>query len=163
MVAGAHHIRERQQGRHQRVIGSDRKANECSVGERHAHRFALSAIQLAAPEAAVQARSLEALLTELARSIGPGERRDDEIALLHCAHVTAGVFDNTDELVTHAPSAGCRFHLLIRPEVTSADAGACHADNRIRWLDNAGIGDILDADIARAVHDGCSHKVFISC
>ena len=88
--------------------GSD---DERAVGQRDAHRLALTAVELvAAPEAAVQAGRLQALAAELAGAVGPGERRDDEVAGLDRPHVGADVLDDADELVPHAAAGLGRLH-----------------------------------------------------
>ena len=60
--------------------GSD---DQRAVGERHAHRLALAAVDPSlAVEAAVQAGRVEPLVAEDAGAVRPRERRDDEIAAL---------------------------------------------------------------------------------
>ena len=59
VVASTHHIRERQQGRHQRVVRADRKRDQGSVGKRDADRLALATIELCpAPPSTMQAGGL---------------------------------------------------------------------------------------------------------
>ena len=102
VVARPHHVGERQQRRHQRVVLADRQHDERAVGERDAHRLALAAVDaVAAPEAAVEARGLQSLLAEVAGAVGVGERRDDDVARLHGADVGADLLDDADELVAH--------------------------------------------------------------
>ena len=56
VVARPHHVGEREQRRHQRVVAADREHDQRAVGLRDAHRLALAAVELgAAPPAAVQA------------------------------------------------------------------------------------------------------------
>ena len=81
VVAGAHHVGEREQRRHQRVVLADRQRDERAVGQRDAHRLALAAVDaVAAPEAAVDAGGVQPLVAEVAGAVGEGERRDDEVA-----------------------------------------------------------------------------------
>ena len=88
VVAGAHHVGEREERRHQRVVLADRERDERAVGLRDAHRLALAAVDVvAAPAAAVQAGGLQTLLAEDAGAVGPGERRDDDVAGLDGADV----------------------------------------------------------------------------
>jgi hypothetical protein len=54
--------------------------------------------------------------TELARTIRPGERRDNGIALFHTSDVLPDSLDNADEPVPHATSGRRRLHLLVGPE-----------------------------------------------
>jgi hypothetical protein len=49
VVAGAHHVREREQRRHQLVIRSDRLHHQRSVCLRDVHGFALAAVDLVEP------------------------------------------------------------------------------------------------------------------
>ena len=56
-----------------------------------------------------------------------------------------------------------RLHLLVRPQVAAADRGAADDDEGIGRLDQTGVGDILDADVAGAVHDGSAHVDSFSC
>src|SRR5206468_2567583 len=52
-----------------------------------------------------------------------------------------------------------RVHRVVRPEVAAADAGADDADDRVGGLDDRRVGDVLDPDVAGAVHDGCAHQL----
>ena len=88
-----------------------------------------------APEAAVEAGGLQALSAELAGAVGPGERSDDEVALLHRPHVGADVLDDADELVAHAAAGRAGLHLLVRPQIAAADAGAGDANEGVGRLD----------------------------
>ena len=109
VVARRHHVREREQRRHQRVVGADRQHDERPVRLRDAHRLALSAVDaVAAVPAAVEAGALQPLPAEHAGAVGPDERRDDEVAGLDCAHLGADGLDDADELVAHAAAClGC--------------------------------------------------------
>ena len=69
----------------------------------------------------------------------------------------ADVLDDADELVAHPLAGLARLHRLVRPEVAAADAGAGDADERVGGLDQARVGDVLDPDVAGAVHDSCAH------
>ena len=83
MVTRSHHVGERQQRRHERVVLADRQHDERAVRERDAHRFALRAVDaVPAPEAAVDARGLQSFMAEDARAVGVRERRDDDVARL---------------------------------------------------------------------------------
>ena len=86
VVPGAHHVGEREQRRHQRVVLVDREDDERPVRLGDAHGLPLAAVLLgASPPAAVQARGLKTLAAEDAGAVRPGERRDDEVARLHGA------------------------------------------------------------------------------
>ena len=66
-------------------------------------------------------------------------------------------FDDADELVPDPLAAPARLHRPVRPEIAAADAGAGDADEGIGRLDEAGVGNVLDPDVAGAVDDGCAH------
>ena len=85
VVPCAHHVRKREKRGHERVVAADGKPDERAVRQRDADGLALAAVELAAPEPAVEARGLESLSAELACAIRPGERGDDEVALLNPA------------------------------------------------------------------------------
>jgi len=153
-----HHVRECQERRHQRVIGSYGQCDQRPIGQRDPHRFALAAIELgAAPPAAVKTGGLQSLLAELASAVGPGKWSDDEVALLDRSDCGAEILDETDELVAHpvADLAGC--HGVVRPQIAAADTGTRDANQGVGWLDESGVGNRLDAHIVRAVHHRCSH------
>jgi hypothetical protein len=90
-------------------------------------------------------------------AVGPQERRDDQIADLHRLDVCADCLDDADELVSHAPSGVARLHLVVRPEIAPADRGAGDGHEGVGRLDEAGVGDGLDTDVAGPVHQGCTH------
>jgi len=92
-----------------------------------------------------------------AGAVGPQERRDDEVTDLHGADVGADRLDNADEFVSHALAGLAGFHRPVRPEIAAADGGAGDDDESVGRLDEAGVGDGLDTNVAGAVHDSCSH------
>ena len=102
MVSGRHHVREREQRRHQSVVLLDREDDERPVGLRNTHRLALAAVGVDAVPTAVKARGVQPFLTELAGSVRPDEGRDDEVADLHRADGSSDVLDDADELVPHS-------------------------------------------------------------
>ena len=65
--------------------------------------------------------------------------------------------DDADGLVAHALARRRLGPRLVRPEVAAADAGAGDADDRVGRVDDRGVGDVLDANVAGLVHDGCTH------
>ena len=122
VVAGRHHVGEREQRRHQRVVLVDREDDERPVRLRDAHRLALPAVDaVAAVPAAVEARGVQPLPAEDAGAVRPHERRDDEVAGLHRADVGADVLDDADELVPHAAAGLAGLHRLVGPEIAAAD------------------------------------------
>ena len=158
VVACSHHVREREQRRHQRVVGADRQHDERPVRLRHADGFALSAVDVVETvPAAMEAFALQTLLAEHTGAVGPQERRDDDVSGLDSLDVGANGLDDADELVAHAAAGVAVLHRLVRPEVAAADGGAGDGDERVGGLDQAGVRNSLDANVTRAEHDGCAH------
>src|SRR4051794_18898656 len=157
VVPGGIDVREREQRRHQRVVLGHVDLHERAVGLRHAHRLALTAVGVAAPEAAVATRGVQALVAEVAGAVREDERRDYDVALLQRPHLGADVLDDADELVTHLAALFVLRHVLVRPEVAAADARPCDAQQRVGGLGDRRVGNVLDPDVTRAVHDGGSH------
>ena len=159
VVACRHHVRKRQQRRHQLVVGADRQDDERSVCLRNADRFALSTVDaVEAVPASVQAGRVQPIAAEGARAVGPDEGRNDEVAGLQGADVGADGFDDADELVSHSPPGLVGRHLPVGPEVAAADRGAGDGDQGVGRLDEAGVRDGLDPNVAGAVHDSCAHR-----
>ena len=158
VVAGAHHVGEREQRRHQLLVRSDRQHDERAVGLRDAHGFALAAVDVVEPvPAPVQALAVQPLAAEDAAAVRPEEGRDDEVAGLDRSNLGADRFDDADELVPHPAAHIRRLHRLVGPEVAAADPGAGDAHERVGRLDQVRVGDVLDTDVAGAVHECGSH------
>jgi hypothetical protein len=66
--------------------------------------------------------------------------------------------NHADRLVAHAPGGLARLHQLVRPEIAAADAGTADSDERVCGLDQAGVGDVLDANVSGAVQHSCAHR-----
>src|SRR5207249_11331296 len=64
---------------------------------------------------------------------------------------------DADGLVAHAAADVAVPQCPVRPEIAAADAGAGDGDERVGRLDEAGVGDVLDANVAGAEHDGSAH------
>jgi hypothetical protein len=161
-VAGAHHVGQRQQRGHERVVLADLQHDQRAVCLRDAHGFTLAAVDVAeAVPAAVQACALQPLLAEGAAAVRPQERRDDQVAGLDRPHVATDGLDDADELVAHAAACLGRLHRLVGPEVAAADPGAPDANQRVGGLDQAGVWDVLDTDVAGAVHQCGSHGRYL--
>ena len=135
MVAGAHHVGEREQRRHQRVVLADRQRVERAVGVGDAQRLGLRAVEAGAvaEEAAVHAGGVQALVAEHAGAVRRSERHDDHVAALDRPDVAADVLDDADRLMAH-PLAGRRRPAVVGPQVAAADAGAGDADDRVGRL-----------------------------
>ena len=103
MMTSRHHIGQGEQRGHQRVVFAHRQGIECAIGLWDAHRLSLSAIQFrSAPKSAVQTGGVQSFLTEDAGSIGPRERRGNEIADLDFADIRSNGLDPADEFMSHA-------------------------------------------------------------
>ncbi len=92
-------------------------------------------------------------------AVGVRERHDNEIADAHAADVGADGLDDADGLVAHAAAGLAVFHRLVRPEIAAADGSAGDDDEGIGRLNQAGVGDGLDMDVAGAEHHSCAHRV----
>lgn len=123
VVARPYHVREGQQGRHQRVVLADRQRIQRAVGQRYAHRLGLRpVIARVAEEADVHARGRQTLAAERAGAVGVRERHDDEVALLDLRDLRSDVLDHADGLMAHASAGLAARHLVVRMEVAAADA-----------------------------------------
>ena len=96
-------------------------------------------------------------MAEDAGTVGVGERHYDELTNLDAANVGADVLDDADRLVAHVAPRVAGLHCLVRPEVAAADRGARDADQRVGRFDQSRVGDVLDPNVAGAVHDSCTH------
>jgi hypothetical protein len=105
---------------------------------------------------------VQPVVAEAARAVGVGERHHHDVADLERANIRADGLDDTDRLVAHAATTLDRPHLLVRPQIAAADTGAGYADHRIGRSDDGGVGDVLDTDVAGAVHDSSTHGGFTS-
>ena len=94
---------------------------------------------------------------EDAGAVRPEERRHDQVAGLHGPDVGADGLDDADELVTHPPAGSLGSIDLYGHRSLPQMRGAGDPNERVGRLDQAGIGDVLDADVAGAVHQGCTH------
>ena len=159
VMTGTHHVAEREQRRHERIVHPDREHDQRAVCLRDTHRFALGAVDVAPTvPAAMQTLSLQTLPAEDTRSVRPEKRRDHLIADLDGFDVGADRLDDPDELVAHSPAGLIVRHGLVRPQVAATDGGAPDANKRVRGVNQPGIRDILDPDITGFVHDGCAHE-----
>jgi hypothetical protein len=163
MLAGPHHVGQRQQRGHERVVFADRERKQRAVGEGHPHRLRLGcAGAVAVEEPAVHAGRVQALVAEGAGAIGEGKRHQHEVADLDVAHVRADVVDEADRLMAHRPPGLGRLQGAIRPEVAPADGRPRDPDDGIGGLNDRGIGDILDSDVACLIHQRRSHWLVLS-
>jgi hypothetical protein len=139
---------------------SSRTGNTTSVPSACGTRtLTLAAVDVApAVATAMQALALQPLAAEHARSVRPEERRQHQIPGLHCAHLGADSIDDADELMSHTATGVVAGHRLVRPKIATADGGARHPHERVGRLDQVGVGNALDADVAGAVHQRRAHS-----
>jgi hypothetical protein len=88
---------------------------------------------------------------------GPQKRRHDHVARLDRVDVRADVLDHPDEFVARTLARFGRFHRLVRPQVAPADRRPPDTHERICCLNQMGIWDGIDANVAGAVHQGRLH------
>jgi hypothetical protein len=158
-MARRHHVRERQQGRQQRVVLADRQRHEGPVGQRDSDRLGLGPVDRArAEDPSLDARRLQSFAAELACAIGVREGHDDEVAAAQRADVSTDRLDDADRLVSLPPPGVVGPGALVRPQIAAADRGPADADKGVGRLDEAGIGDVLDANVTGPVKDGCAHR-----
>ena len=100
---------------------------------------------------------MQTLMAEDTGAVRPRERRDHDVAGLDRADAVADGLDDADDLMAHPLAALAGLHRPVRPEIAAADAGAGDPEEGIGRLDQTGVGDVLDPDVAGAVHDSCAH------
>src|SRR5258708_21251082 len=124
-----------------------------------AHRLALSAVDaVKAKPPAVEASGGQPFPAEDTGAVGDEERRDDDVTGFQGEDVGARVRDDANELVAHAAAGVTGWHRPVRPEVAAADGGPSDTDDGVGGLDEAGVGDGLDTDVACAVQNSCAHR-----
>jgi hypothetical protein len=74
-------------------------------------------------------------------------------------HVVADRLDDAHELVAHSTAGLAGLHRPVRPEVAAANSGVSHANEDVGRFDQARVGNILDANITGAIHDGGAHQL----
>jgi hypothetical protein len=163
MMAGAHHIRQREQARDQRLGRPPWNDHEHAVGERHPDRLALGSVDppgriLAAPPCVLYTRGVDAVAAMRAHAVGDGEGRDDEIAGPHGPYLASRLLDDADELV---PDPRRRVadtgDSPVRPQIRPAHTGGHHAYHGIRRQPDHRIGHVLQTDVPRTMDDRRSH------
>ena len=136
--------------------------NERTVGLRRPNGFTLTAVVVGtAPIIAIDARRLDVFYTKLTRAIRIGEGRENPVAFFDRLDRRADLFHDAHPLVARTPARFPRLRFAtIKPEVGSTDARVRYANDRVGGLDDFGIGNGLDADVARRVIYGCFHATF---
>jgi hypothetical protein len=59
--------------------------------------------------------------------------------------------------MSHPPARVARRHFLVRPQIAAADGGATDLDQRVGRLDQAGVRNGLDPNVAGRMQDGSAH------
>ena len=159
VVAGPHHVREGEQRRHQRVVLADRQRDERAVGQRDAHRLALAAVEPSRaqkPPCRQEVCRPSRQKTQVPSDQANGATTRSPALTVRTSAPTSSTTPMNSWPIRLAGrrSAPC---WLVRPQVAAADAGAGDADQRVGGLDEPGVGDVLDPDVAGAEHDGCAH------
>jgi hypothetical protein len=163
VVAGAHHVRERQQGRRERVVEADGQHDQRAIGLRDTHRLALAAVYVVpAIPATMQTRARQTLSTENTRSVRPEKRRHNLVADPEGLDLGADRLDDPNELVAHPPTRIIALHRLIGPEIATTDRGTRDANECVRGIDESGVRDILHPNIASFVHHCRPHARHLS-
>ena len=160
VMARAENVGQREQRRNQRRVLRDGQLHQGAVGKRDPHGLRLAALigdAVPEPGLLVGARSMQPLDAESAGVVGDRERRHHQVAPAQRRDVRTDVLDDTDELVPHPRRTMGRIHRVIRMQIRTADAAGRHPDQRVGGQFDAGVGDVLDADVAGAVHEGRAH------
>src|SRR5207249_10545010 len=100
----------------------------------------------------MDARGLKPVVAKRACTVGKRERHDNELTSLNRPNVCADVFDDTYRFVPHHATGIAMLHLLIWPQIATANARSRTANNCISRLDDFRIGYILDPNVASAIH-----------
>jgi hypothetical protein len=115
---------------------------------------------VAGPQTAVLAGGLQALAAEVARAVGPDERRHDHVAPGEPADLGADVLDDAEELVADAVAVLDGGLGAVGPQIAAADACAQHPDHRVGRLLDHRAGDLADPYVSGAVDQSRSHDWF---
>jgi hypothetical protein len=135
VVAGAHHVRQRQQRRHERVVLADGQRVEGAVCVGDTHGLSLGCTDAVVVEkAAVHAGGMQALAAEGAGAVREREGHHDQITLLDVADLGADVLDDADRLMAHRPPGLAPLQGCVGPQIAAADAGAGDAEDGVGGL-----------------------------
>src|SRR6188474_14728 len=110
----------------------------------------------------MDARRLKRVVAKHACAIGERERHDNEITSLNRSNLCADVFDHTYRFVPHHAAGVAALHLLIRPQIASANARSGNTNDSISRLDDLRIGHVLDPNVASAIHHSCAHNPVVT-
>ena len=166
VVAGAHHVGEREQAREQRIVRPVAEAGTATsvpsaIGTRTASPWPASIGRPSSSSPPHQAPLAHEVCTPLRQCTQvpsrQRERRDHEVADRERRHVGADVLDDADELVPDAVRLGRLGHAAVGPQVRPADAGGGDAHQRVGRPLDRGVGHVLDPDVAGGVDQGGAH------
>jgi hypothetical protein len=161
MVPRAHHVRQRQERGHQRIVLANVQNKECAIGLRNAKGLGLRAVHaVVSEEAAVKTRGLQMVVTKLARAVRIGEGHRHQVAFFQCSNTGANFFHHSDSFVPHALRAVFGPPRMVRPKIASADAGARDPNQGVGLFLDRCVGHVLNANVARSLHDCCAHFAY---
>src|SRR6516165_1341538 len=159
MVSSAHHVRQREQRWHKRIVCVRADWKESSIRQRNSYRFGLCSSDLCSTEkSAMDTRRLKPVVAKHACAVGERERHDNEITAFNRSNICTDVFDHTYRFVPHYASSVAALHFLIWPQIAPANARARDANESVGWLDDLRIGHVLDPNVASAIHHSCTHN-----
>lgn len=131
--------------------------DEGAVRERDASVFGLGADR--AHHDLVDTARLKARLADFAGVVRRDERAHDEVPNFDVVDLRADLFDDAHVFVSHRRRAIQLFDAAVRPEVGTADAGGCNANDRVGRFDDHRRFDLFDPDVAGGMHDDSAHDV----
>ena len=167
VVAGAHHVGEREQAGEQRIVRCRRCGHERAVGQRDPDTLTLAGVDLqpeavgVTPPETVLARRVHAVAAVHAGVVAHGEGRDDEVADAQRRDLGTDVVDDADELVTDAAGLRRRGDPAVGPEVGPADAGGNDAHDRVTGPVHGGFWHVLDADVPGGMDESGAQAVLL--
>src|SRR5271166_4861398 len=137
--AGSEHVACRKQARDQVVIGQLGRCDQRSVGERHARQRRLRA----GHEFALLTGRLETEPAMRAGVVGNAEGANDELAWPNRGHRAADLLDDAAIFVAHGHRGTDFVQAAEGPEVRPADAARREPDDRVRRMEDLGLGYLL--------------------
>src|SRR5207248_1662201 len=102
-------------------------------------------------------RRVEAGLAVRAGVVRGEERSDNELARADRGDLVTDRFDDAAVLVSERGRAIDRLDAAVRPQVRAAHAGGGQPDDGVRRLKDDRVVEVLQADVAGSVENGCAH------
>ncbi len=144
-----------------------RKDETVEVGIGHPQQFRLAALIGAhlsetecgagGPRIAGQAKPGQSALAVLAKAAADVEREADPVALLHAVHSAANLDHLAEILVAEDASLFETRPSFVHVQVGAADVRRGEAHENVRGLLDLGIGNLVDADVARTLVNDSLH------